>query len=73
MPTKVKNTAKNRKTLRVNQVEFIKLLKIIDAHGLLEQGNERALAFGKVIFYWKKGNERTPLSLSEVSAQLNKL
>lgn len=64
---------RTRKTLKVNQAELLKHLKVISTHGLFEQGNEKALEVGRNIFYWQKGNERSMLSLSEVSQQLNKI
>lgn len=64
MPTKKKKY--NRKVLKVNQEQLIKHLKVIATHGIVEQGSEKALQLGKDIFYYRRGNEKLPLSDSEV-------
>ena len=58
-----KNT---RKTLKINQINLLKHLKVISTHGLFEQGNEKAVQIGKEIFYYQKGNEKFNLSNQEV-------
>jgi len=67
-----KKRTRTRKVLRVNTDMLIQHLKVISTHGLFVQGNEEALKIGQKCFYWQNGNEKTALTLSEVSQQLNK-
>jgi hypothetical protein len=59
-----------RKTLKINQTNLLKHLKVIATHGIIEQGNEIAVQLGKEIFYYQRGNEKFNLSDQEVGKLL---
>ncbi len=61
---------KTRKTLRINQANLLKHLKVISTHGLVEQGNEKAIQVGKEVFYYQKGSEKFNLSNQDVGKLL---
>ncbi len=61
---------KTRKTLRINQANLLKHLKVISTHGLVEQGSEKAIQIGKEVFYYQKGSEKFNLSNQDVGKLL---
>lgn len=62
-----------RKTLKANPEGFLRHLRVINTHGLFEQGSEAAIAIGKEVLYWQKGLERIPLTDQEVAQEISKL
>jgi len=63
-------TKHTRKTLRINNVNLLKHLKVISSHGIIEQGNQKAVEIGRELFYWQKGSEKINLSDQEIGKML---
>jgi len=58
--------ATNRKVLKINQDNLLRLLKSISSHSIVEQGSEIAVQLGKGIFYYQRGADKFSLSDQEV-------
>ena len=59
-----------RKVLKINNANLLRHLKIISQHGILEQGNQKAVQVGRDLFYWQKGTEKFNLTDQEVGKLL---
>jgi len=64
--------ANKRKVLKINNEAVLKHLQVIRNHGIIEQGDEKAIQLGRQFFYWQRGNEKFELTNQDVGKLLNK-